>query len=144
MKTLQAMSALHVAASRLQDLRVAVAWLQDAATKSTSRIPCFLGDVRLSSGEMGTALRRILLSSAPSAVVWRVGRRATGALDEDVYVAARLVVGNMADNSVVDDIITVNSLILCGSASPRATRGMSSSAPHFGASYLQKRKMCRY
>lgn len=142
-KTLQAMGALHVAASRLQDIRIAVVWLPDAATKSTSRTPCFLGDARLSSGEMGTALMRIMLSCAPGALVWRVGARETGALDKDVCVPARFVVGNIAESSVVNDIITVNSLILCASASPRATRCMSSRPPHLGASYLQKRTMWR-
>lgn len=110
--TLEAMGTIHRAGLRLQELRVAVAWLQQSCTKSSPCVPSFLGGSAASIGAAGTAVMETLLSQSPNASEWRVGTRGCGGLDEDVVVSAHQIVNNMADVDMVDDIITVNSIIL--------------------------------
>lgn len=75
-------------------------------------MPSFSGGESLSVGAAGTFLMERLFSSSPNAAVWRIGNRGCGGVDEDVVISAHQVVGNMASVDMVDDIITVNSIIL--------------------------------
>lgn len=112
LQTLDAMDVIHRAALRLQALRGSVAWLQQAAKQSNARVPSFSGGERQSVGAAATVLMDQVLSRTPNSAVWRIGDRGCGGLDEDVVVPAHQIIGNMADVDMVDDIITVNSIVL--------------------------------
>lgn len=112
MSTLGCMSVLHEAAKRLEALRGGVAWLAEVAKSSNARVPVIVGDDRESTGTIGTSLMQVLLSKKPADLVWRVGGRGVGGVDEDVVVPAHRVMNDMAAVPMVDDLITVNSIIL--------------------------------
>lgn len=71
-----------------------------------------MGDERESTGALATSLVQRLLSCKPTDAVWRIGTRSTGGVDEDVVVPAHRVMGDIDAVPMVDDVITVNSIIL--------------------------------
>lgn len=110
--TLSCMGILHQASRRLQALRGGVAWLAEVTKSGNARVPVVVGDERESAGTLATSLLQHLLSKKPSDAVWRIGSRSTGGVDEDVVVPAHRVMGDMDAVPMVDDLITVNLIIL--------------------------------
>lgn len=112
LSTLSSMGVLHQASRRLQALRGGVVWLEEVSKAGNARVPVVVGDERESTGTLATSLIQHLLSRKPTDVVWRIGSRTTGGVDEDVVVPAYRVMGDMDAVPMVDDLITVNSIIL--------------------------------